>query len=270
MGRFRKVGSSEQSTEATKIAEAFVSARRNRRVLEDYPGTIPANLADAYAVQEAAIDLYDTAIGGWKVGKINPPLDGVDRLVGPIFVDGIVEANDASPTMPIFAGGFGAAEAEYLLRIGRCPPEGKRQFTRDEAIDLIDAVHVGVEVASSPFGGINELGATVTISDFGNNNGLVIGKAIPEWRDGAFEAWPVELIVNGAVIGAAAGSDMLDGPIGAARFLFEMMAARGIALEPGQWISSGAVTGVHEVVPGDRVTARFNNTFEVGCVIRNF
>jgi 2-keto-4-pentenoate hydratase len=60
---------------------------------------------------------------------------------------------------------------------------------------------------------------------------------------------------------------MLDGPIGAARFLFEHMAARGIQLMSGQWISSGAVTGVHPVAVGDRVTALFDGHRTVSCTI---
>jgi 2-keto-4-pentenoate hydratase len=60
---------------------------------------------------------------------------------------------------------------------------------------------------------------------------------------------------------------MLDGAIGAARFLFGALAMRGIAIEPGQWISSGAVTGVHPVGVGDRVEARFDDRFTVACGI---
>lgn len=264
------MSSNEQSNNASKVAGAFVTARRARRALPDYPGTMPADLGEAYQVQDAAIDLQGGVIGGWKVGKINPPIDGTDRLTGPIFSDTIVTGGEQVPEMGIFAGGFGAAEAEYLLRIGRAPDPGKRHFTREETIDLLDAVHVGIEVASSPFPGINDHGATVTISDFGNNNGLVIGAPIEGWRDGAFECWPVSLLINGVVIGTGTGSAMLDGPLGAARFLFELMADRGIALQPGQWISSGAVTGVHRVAAGDRVEARFNDEIGVECIIRDF
>ena len=46
---------------------------------------------------------------------------------------------------------------------------------------------------------------------------------------------------------------MLDGPFGAACFLFNHLARRGIAVPPGTWISSGAVTGVHRVAIGDHV-----------------
>lgn len=260
--------SSKQSNSPETIAQAFVTARRQGQALPDYPGTIPSSLTEAYRVQDAAIALNGGVVGGWKVGRINPPIDGVDRLAGPIFTDTIVSGG--TPAMRIFNGGFGAAEAEFLLRIGRAPEPGKRRFTRDEAISLIDAVHVGIEVASSPFPGINQFGATVTISDFGNNNGLVVGAPVDGWRDGAFEGWPVELRINGEIAGTGTGTNMLDGPLGAARFLFELMADRGIALQPGQWISSGAVTGVHSVSAGDRIVARFADALGVECTIETF
>jgi 2-keto-4-pentenoate hydratase len=60
---------------------------------------------------------------------------------------------------------------------------------------------------------------------------------------------------------------MPDGPLGAARFLFELLGRRGIAVTPGQWISSGAVTGVHPVAPGAFVEAIFDGTRTVSCTI---
>jgi len=248
-------------------ARAFVEARRAGHALSDYPGTIPPDLSTAYRVQDAAIRLAAGDVAGWKVGRINPPVDGIDRLSGPIFADSVFDATDATLPMPIFADGFGAAEAEFLIRIGTAPDPAQTAFSPDEALALIDAVHVGIEIASSPFPGINALGPTVTISDFGNNNGLVVGAAIPNWQDEDINAWPVALLINGETIGAATAATMLDGPFGAARFLFEHMARRGIALRPGQWISTGAVTGVHPVAVGDRVEARFGEGYSVSCTI---
>ena len=104
---------------------------------------------------------------------------GTDRLAGPIFNRKDAPANGEAVEMDVFAHGFAAGEAEFLLRIGATPPAGKSDYSLDEAADLIEAVHVGIEVASSPLGTINELGPIAVISDFGNNNGLVIGPEIP-------------------------------------------------------------------------------------------
>ncbi|RHW16718.1 2-keto-4-pentenoate hydratase [Sphingomonas gilva] len=250
------------------IAQAFVAARRAARGLSEYPGPIPATLDQAYAIQDRAIALAGDAVAGWKVGRINPPLDaelGSNRLAGPIFADQVTAA-DGGP-MPVFAEGFAAAEAEFLLRIGAAPDPAKLSYSHDEALALIDAVHVGLEIASSPFPGINDLGPLVTISDFGNNHGLVVGAEVPGWRDLGFVDWPVRLLIDGEEAGAANAATMLDGPVGAAAFLFGCLAARGIALRPGQWISSGAVTGVHPVRVGQAVTALFDDGMTVSCTI---
>lgn len=256
--------------EAQRIAEVFVAARRAGRALPAYPGALPASLDEAYRVQDRALGLATGTVGGWKVGRILPPLSetvGCDRLAGPIFADSIVHAAENEVAMSVFAGGFGAAEAEFLLRVGAPPPAGQTEFTLDEAAALIDAVHLGIEIASSPLAAINDLGPAVTISDFGNNNGLVIGAPIADWHSSGFADWPVRLLVDGTVAGTGLASAMPDGPLGAARFLFSLLGRRGIAVAPGQWISSGAVTGVHPVAPGAFVEAVFDGTHKVSCTI---
>lgn len=255
----------EPTEDQVAIARSFVEARRGARGLAAYPGNVPATLGEAYRIQDAAIALDGRTVVGWKVGRINPPREGTDRLAGPIFADQVVEGNHAA--MPIIADGFAAAEAEFMLRIGTAPDPARREWTLEDARAHIDAVHVGIEIASSPFPGINAGGAAVTISDFGNNYGLLVGAEAEGWREADINDWPVEVLIEGDRVGSATAATMLDGPFGAARFLFENLAARGIAVEPGQWISSGAVTGVHEVTVGQRIEARFGENLVVTCTI---
>lgn len=253
---------------ADAIAQAFVTSRASGAPLTGYPGDEPRDLAEAYRIQDAAIRQTARPVVGWKVGRINPPHEGVNRLAGPIFADQLVEATGgAAPAMPVINGGFAAAEAEFLLRIAAAPDPAKRAYTMADAIAAVDAVHVGIEIAGSPFAGINDHGPLVTISDFGNNNGLVVGPAVEGWRDAGIVDWPVTLAVNGVEAGAATAATMLDGPFGAVRFLLEHMAARGAMLAAGQWVSTGAVTGIHRVSPGDRVEARFNGELAAYCTI---
>ena len=247
----------------SRIAGRFLAARRAAAGLDAYPGEFPRSLDEAYAIQDAAIAGWGRPVIGWKVGRVPEPLIdlfGTDRITGPIFH----EASDGA-AMPVFAEGFAAGEAEFLLRVGTIPPAGQTSFTLGEAADLIDAVHVGIEVASSPLGAINEIGPIAVVSDFGNNNGLVVGAAIPDWRTSGFEHWEVSCRIGGEIVGSGRATAFPDGAVGAARFLFELMARRGIALEPGQWISSGAVTGVHRARPGQIVEATFSEGLAVTC-----
>lgn len=250
------------------IARAFVAARGSGEVLSDYPGPMPETLEEGYRIQAHAIALKGQAIAGWKVGRVPSPLvprHGVDRFAGPIFADGLVApAEGAVPAMPVH-GGFAAAEAEFLLRLASVPDPASGPWTNAQAARHIDAIHVGIEIAGSPFPGINDHGPAVTVSDFGNNTALVIGPAIP--LDGDMLNWRVELCIDGETIGTGIAADMLDGPFGAVRFLFEQAAAGLVPLVPGQWVSTGAVTGVHPVRPGQSIEARFGDGHAVRCRI---
>lgn len=252
------------------IAQAFVAARAQAIGLADYPGTAPIDLASAYAIQDRAIALDGRAIAGWKVGRINAPLDsalGSNRLAGPVFADSVVDAASGdAPAMPVFAQGFAAAEAEFMLHVaagfaGPVPSDDAGTKA------ILDEVRLGIEIASSPYPGINADGPLVTISDFGNNAGLVRGAALAGWQDIDLCAVQVRTEIDGAVIGAATAATMLDGPYGAVRFLLANLIARGVDVSGGLWVSTGAITGVHEVRLGQHVRAVFEGCGEVLCSI---
>lgn len=255
---------------AAPIARAFVEARQSGAVIAVYPGEMPSALDEAYRIQDSGIALTGLPVGGWKVGRIPAHLIknyGANRLAGPIFKAQIVEAGEVEPpTMPVLEG-FAAVEAELLLRVGRTPPPLN---TLDQAFDYVDEVRFGMEIASSPFPGINDHGPAVTISDFGNNFGLVLGPRIPDWRSRNLLAAPVTLSIDQTLVGEATLADMLDGPFGALCFLSQSLSRRGRALEPGQWISTGAITGIHRVCAGQSAQACFDGAFNVACVASRY
>lgn len=256
------------SEEQQKIAQAFLAARAKKTPLTLYPGAPPETMAAAYAIQDAAIALDGRRVGGWKVGRIAAELVdryGSNRLTGPIFADEIFDGSAGQrPSMPIYAEGFAAAEAEVLLCLGEV---GTRDYDIVSVRDCVTEVRTGIEIASSPFAAINRNGPAVTASDYGNNKGLVLGPAIPGWREIDLIRMPVELAVDDVRVGAATMETMLDGPFGSALFLIRTLRARGIAIPPGTWVSTGAITGIHEVGPGQRVEALFDGNIRVGCSI---
>lgn len=248
-----------------KIARTFVDARRADTVLDAYPGTMPASLVEGYLIQDEAIAYCGRAIGGWKLGRIPHPASlrfGAERLAGPIFSDSIViPSNDAPAMMPVLRG-FAAVEVEILLRLSSTPPNS---LSIEDAPNFVEEVRFGIEVASSPFTGINQNGPAVTVSDFGNNFGLVVGPPILNaTAPGAFDH-PAALAIDGVVVGTGLVADMLDGPFGSLAFLARLSAERGHRLEPGQWISSGAITGVHQIRHGQHVRATFGSELALEC-----
>lgn len=238
-------------------ARRFTGARLRAEALTDYPGAPPQSLAEAYAIQDEAIRLWPDSVAGWKVGRINPPWDtqlGADRLTGPIFSRNVLHAGAAPTETFVFDGGFGAVEGEIVIVCGADAPAGKTVWSTSEAADFIGDIVMGAEIASSPFGGINDLGPLVTISDFGNNNGLVLGESLRGWREARPADWRFATQIDGETVGRADASAIPGGPLESFRALLEICARRDMPLRKGMYVLTGAVTGVHAARAGQ--TAR--------------
>ncbi|WP_373487784.1 2-keto-4-pentenoate hydratase [Blastomonas sp.] len=248
-----------------RIARAFIDSRRDDAVLRTYPGTMPASLHEAYRIQDQAIAYDGRVVGGWKLGRIRLPdarQYGAERLAGPIFGDSIVISDGANPVAVQVLSGFAAVEAEVLLRLSSTPPAN---LSVEDAPEFVDEVRLGIEVASSPFVGINQNGPAVTVSDFGNNFGLVVGPPIPDATSpGGLDHLAV-LAIDNVTVGTGLVADMLDGPFGSLAFLARLLAERRLRLEAGQWVSSGAITGVHPIRHGQHVRATFGNFLAIEC-----
>ncbi len=257
---------------ALAVASAFVQARLEARALPDFPGTIPDRLAASYAIQDEAIDLWPDEIVGWKVGGLSPEqarIHGVGRLAGPIFASQVWDATGDDPVpFPVFDGGFAAVEAELVFVLDRDAPADKAEWRIDEAADMVARVHMGIETAGSPLATINELGPTVIVSDFGNNHGLLLGAELDGWRQAIDGGMRCETLIDGASVGARSIDPPPGGPLEALRFLLELAQQRGRPLRKGDLVSSGAITGVHDIRIGSSASARFGDAGAIDCIAR--
>jgi 2-keto-4-pentenoate hydratase len=249
----------EDRSAAAAIARSFVMARRNAKCLSGFPGAIPRDLAAAYLSQNLAIDAWPDRLIGWKVGTIAPSLRetlGSDRVAGAVFEAGLREARD-TVEFPVFVGGFAAVEAEFVLRIAHDAPADKVDWTPREARALVGAMHIGVETAGSPLATINELGPTVIAADFGNNAGLILGPEIRDWAAQPLESLTAVTSIEGRIVGRGDAGVLPHGPIGALQFLAAQTARMGRPLKAGMLVSTGAVSGVHDILAGQRALADF-------------
>ena len=262
----------EQAQAVERVASAFVNARLAPRALESYPGPVPDDLDAAYLCQAQAISLWPDEVGGWKVGSIRPEFAtkvGRTRLIGPIFRKSIRRvAAGQHIEFRTFEGGFAAAEPEFVLQIGQDLEAGKTQWTADEARNLVCAVFQGVEIAGSPFPGINDHGPAVVVSDFGNNDGLILGEALEDWRTRPLQEWCSRLYIDGVLTGEGCVNDLVGGPFESLRCALEQIARMGLPIRRGDYISTGAITGVHRVFAGQRIRAEFSTGAAIELVAR--
>ena len=252
------------------IAERFVQARRAGIALEQFPGVIPISLDAAYRCQEAAIQRWQDAIAGWKVGFIAPAQreqpSGDDRLVGPIFARNIyVAERDAIVEFPVFDGGFAAVEAEFVFRLGTDAASGKISWTPDQAAALAQDLHIGIETAGSPLATINSLGPRVVVSDFGNNAGLLLGSRIDAWRSLDENTLTCVTSIDGHSVGTGRAAAVAGGLLSALAFALSRCARNGHPLRAGDLVTTGAVTGIHEIVHGQQALADFGRLGTIHC-----
>jgi 2-keto-4-pentenoate hydratase len=259
-----------QFAPATMIAQRFVEARRAATALADFPGPIPSSLPLAYACQNIAIDLWGEEVAGWKVGRVAENLRetlGAERLVGAIFRSGVMPAAVGDVVeFPVFVRGFAAVEAEFVYRLGKDAPADKTTWSAEEALDLVEALHIGIETAGSPLATINDLGSAVVAADFGNNNGLILGPVIQDWRRCAPENLVCETAIDGIVVGRGDAASLPGGPPAALTFTLGICAEMGRPLRAGALVSSGAVTGVHEIRAGQGARVSFGEFGAISCL----
>lgn len=230
-----------------EISRRLVAERRRAGTLHGFPGELPANLADAYGVQAISREDWPDTVIGWKVGGIPPKHRealGADYLSGPIFARRFFRVEQGKVSqMPVFADGFAAIEPEFVLQLGETPAD--------------DRVYIGAEIASSPIVAINDVGPIAVVCDFGNNNGLLLGPEIAEWRDLSGECVPVRAEIEGKVVGEKEVFDLPEAVARSREFLFDLAGRVGIDLPVGTYVSTGAITGVHDAECGDRSTLDF-------------
>ena len=233
----------------------------NALALVDFPGQVPPDLDSAYEIQDAAIALWPDEIAGWKIGKIPDPLQekfGCHRLGGPIFRKGVLHTDGTSEIeCGVFVGGTACFEAEYIFEIGIDAPEKKTNYSLEDAAAIAGKLFVGVEMAGSPLADINGFGPHIVVSDFGNNADEIVGAEIPNWRSRKWDEFSVESYIDDIMVGEGGPLKIPGGPLESLQFIAENCAKRGRPLKKGMLISTGAATGVHDIVSGQHARAEF-------------
>lgn len=247
-----------ETPESASIAEALCAARASWMPLTCFPGRLPPNVEAAYAVQDSCLARWGKPMKAWKVGFV--PVANrfgleIERFVGPALQLRLWQGPDAAPAL--IEGGFAAIEAEVVLRLAH-PVFASGAALEGAALRaLVDAVHIGSEVAGSPIAGILDLGPIGAIADHGNCLEVIVGGPLDA---GVLEdpaAFDAEVLIDGAPAGSGSAAAFPGGPLAALAFLLRNLAARGIDLPEGTWVSTGAITGVHPIRAGQSATVRF-------------
>jgi 2-keto-4-pentenoate hydratase len=243
---------------STAIARALAEARLAGVKLQAYPGPVPTSLAEAYAVQAEAARLTGWQAIGWKIGctskEAQRALNTDAPFPGPVYRERLFSSGDLVPTE---ATNTRLAEPEIAFRMARALGPRDKPYDVDEVLAAVAEAMPAIEVVNPrlPGGFADPLGWF--IADGALNDALVLGPGVEPLARAAYREIAVAVTVNGKPGTTGSGAMALGGPELALTWLVNHLSARGLALEAGQVVSTGVVTGLFSAAPGDVVVADF-------------
>lgn len=217
-------------------AAALVEARQQNRRLAGLPSE-PATQADAFAIQDRVTARLGARIAGWKAG-IAP---GADPTCAPMFESGFL----ASPARVPQAGRtlFGV-EAEIAFRFAHPLPPREKPYERADVIAAIGSAHPVIELVESRFEDGAKISPLAKLADNVSHGGFVHGPALVDWQRLDITRVPVVLTIDGVEAGRAIGGNPSGDPLLPVIWLANHLAARTGGITAGQFVTTGATTGL--------------------------
>ncbi|MBO6947107.1 MAG: fumarylacetoacetate hydrolase family protein [Rhodospirillales bacterium] len=247
-----------------KLGAQIWDARLNGKVLsrDMVAGTAERN--HSYKVQAAAAKASGLTRCGWKVAatsEMAQELLGMDGpSIGPVFKEHLYKPGD---TLPARTEHGSAIECEIAFRMGQDLPDD-HIVSFDDLMDATADAFIAVELVGCRFeGGFKGAGISVCISDFSFNGGLVVGADIPGWMDMYLATVGAEVTVNGEKGNKGTGEAVLGNPAFALQWAATEAYSIGMPLKKGDIVSTGTMTGVTPVKPGDELMCDFGDLGQI-------
>jgi 2-keto-4-pentenoate hydratase len=246
-------------------ARELVALRRGGGKIARLPDAIrPTTLDEAYAVQRRAVELWGDAIAGWKVGATSQEVQTLFKIGEPVFAP-VFRKNVVESPARVAAAAFQhrILESEFALRLGRSLPARPAPYTGDEILAAVDAVIPSFEIISPRFTTLTVGEVPQLVADFVANGGAVLGRPYADWRGLDLAQHSAELSIGGKPRQRGTGALALGSPLNVLMWLVNRLSSQGIALEAGQFVMTGTVTGVHAPEPDEIAIADFGTLGKV-------
>ena len=229
----------------------------------------PANRAGGYEVAARLAGLTGDRVAGWKIaatstaGQKHINVDG--PLIGRIFGKRLLAAG---AEVPLGDNIMKVAEAEFAFAFSRDLPPRGQDYSLDEAMDAVAALHLSIEVPDSRYADFTKVGAPSLIADTACACWLVLGPALAEgWRNLDLAAHRVSGWRNGEKLAEGSGAAVLGDPRLALTWFVNEAARHCGGVKAGQFVTTGTCIVPMAIASGDRVEVDYGALGKIGAVI---
>lgn len=245
--------------DATATGQLLAKTRLNAERLDEYPGPTPANLDEAYAIQDAMIEAMQLPAAGWKIGCTSQAARtalGIDEPIsGPMF-ETFVSPGPAA--VPVGENDLRIVEAEIGFRLKQDLAPRDTPYTKADVLDAIATVHPMFEVANKRIPGTPKEAAVWIVADGAINQAIVFGNGIPFDPNMDLANETVRVSVDGVHATDGVGSNALGGPLEVMVWIANHLSDRGIGLKANDWISTGLICDLLQPAQGATIVAEFS------------
>jgi 2-keto-4-pentenoate hydratase len=243
-------------------AAMLIDVRAKRSFLAALPAELtPQNTADIQRIIDSVSAQIERPIRGWKSYNIYKPMNPpVQAPIYDLFPAGSAIPADISPLRLI--------EPEIMFRVDRDLPARERRYGVHEIMESVTAV-IGFEVIGSRFrshptdAAGNPPGSLYgSLSDHLANGCIVVGDAIPHWREVAFDEVGLRMTEGDLELVSVVGCHPFDDPflpvvVGVNRL------RRRFGVRAGDIVVTNSSTSFFPVSAGARVRAVYAGLGEV-------
>jgi 2-keto-4-pentenoate hydratase len=243
---------------AQEVAAIIVKRHRGRERFQSVRDLVGGNLPLAYDVQDRVIQelagdtkARDNA-AGYKIGLTTPRMQamcGVDQPVAGTVFAGRLHTSPAAIDMAPFMRL--SVESEIAVRLGK-PLPGTASLDTATVFACLSHVCAAFELIDDSDADYTSLDAVSIIADNAWNAGLVLGPPTPAADFPRLKNRAGVLFRDGAILDRGNSSDVMGDPLEVVVWLAKHLAARGVPLQPGQWISTGSIVTTKFVAAGER------------------
>ncbi len=217
----------------------------------------PSNETDGQSAQLYYTELSGDSLSGWKIAAtsaggqkhigVNKPLEGPYLWM---------HTHGPDAVLSMTGNHMAVAEAEFAFRFATNLNARQEGYTIKQILDAVDSLHPSLEFPDSRISDFALAGASALLADCACGKDWVIGEATSEnWRDINLASASTRLIINDVTVTEGTGKDTLGSPLLALQWLVNRLCARGINIEPGQYVTTGVCGLPKPIKAGDRVTA---------------
>lgn len=247
-------------TQTRDAADLIWQSWQNGTIIEALPEALrPADRAEGYAIQAHYEALSGNPIVGWKIAATSAAGQAHIGVDGPIAGRLLAErAFEDGATLPFGHNRMAVAEPEFAFRMGQDLPPRAADYTQDEVLAAVAALHAAIEVPDSRFEPFEKAGGAQLIADNACTHDFVLGPAMPDvWRETDLSQHKVTISVEGKEIHDGIGANVLGDPRIALTWIANELSRYGIGLKAGQLVTTGTCATPMPVGAGDHVVADF-------------